>query len=102
MRLEHKSSAELKREILEIAGRHLDLKKYRLFFFGSRVTNKGSDRSDIDIGIEGPQPVPASVVVRLKEEIEKLPILYKIDIVDFAAASEKFKEVAKQYLEEIK
>ena len=92
---------KLKKDVLEIAGRHLDLKNYRLFFFGSRVSGRGSDRSDIDIGIEGPQPVPLDILGQIKEEIDHLSILYKIDVVDFAAASEKFKGVAKQNLEAI-
>jgi len=49
MRLEHYPIEKLKKEILEIIGKHLDLNKYKIFFFGSRVTGKGNDRSDIDI-----------------------------------------------------
>ncbi|MBI4801791.1 MAG: nucleotidyltransferase domain-containing protein [Elusimicrobia bacterium] len=53
---------KLKGDILSIVGRHLDLTQYRLFFFGSRVTNKGDDHSDIDVGVDGSVPVPAEIL----------------------------------------
>ncbi len=51
MRLEYYSEEKLKQQIKEIFGKYLDLTKYKVFFFGSRVTNKNSLFSDIDIGI---------------------------------------------------
>lgn len=101
MRLEHYPEEKLKREILAILGRHLDLSKYRVFFFGSRVERKGNERSDIDVGIEGPVPVPAMEWGEIQEEIENFPTLYKIDIVDFHRAEPIFREVALQHTEDI-
>jgi len=99
MRLEHYSVEKLKKEILEILGRHIDLKTYKVFFFGSRVSSSGSDRSDIDIGIDGPKEVPSLAMAKICEEIENLPTLYKIDIVDFKNVSNKFKSVALKNIE---
>lgn len=42
MRLEHYPTDKLKKEILSIVGKYLDLGKYRVFFFGSKVTNKSN------------------------------------------------------------
>lgn len=99
MRLEYYSSEKLKKEILGIISRHLDLKEYKVFFFGSRVTGKGSERSDIDLGIKGPQPVKASLLWAIEEEIESLPTLYKIEVIDFKGVSPKFAKVAEQNIE---
>lgn len=99
MRLEHYPIEKLKKETREIVGKHLDLAKYRVFFFGSRVTEKGTDRSDIDVGIDGPEPVPFEALMDIQEELEKLPVLYKIDVVDFRSVVSKFKEVALQHTE---
>lgn len=99
MRLEFYSEKKLKKEILDIVGRHLDLSDYKVFFFGSRVEGKGDERSDVDIGIEGKKPVPAGALLDIQEEVENLPTLYKIEIVDFAKVDEKFKEVALQHKE---
>ncbi len=99
MRLEHESEKLLKEKILQIVGKYLDLSKYRVFFFGSRVTGKAREASDIDVGIEGKEPVSLRVLNGIREEIEELPVLYKIDVVDFAETNEKFKRVAKEHLE---
>ncbi|MDO9399418.1 MAG: nucleotidyltransferase domain-containing protein [bacterium] len=99
MFLKHYSTEKLKKEILEIIGKHLDLKKYRVFLFGSRVTGKGDERSDIDIGIEGQEPISLKIMSEIKEEIEELPILYKIDVVDFKTVSSDFKTVAQHNIE---
>jgi len=102
MRIEHYPLEKLKKEILGIIGKYLDLKKYKIFFFGSRVEGKGNERSDIDVGIEGFDPVPDKAWIEIKEEIENLPILYKIEIVDFHRVAPIFKTVAFQYIEPIK
>lgn len=101
MRLEHESQEKIKKELLRIIGEHLDLKKYKVFVFGSRVTGKGDEQSDIDAGIEGEQKISDGAIEKIKEELEELPILYKIDIVDFTRASKTFKKVVgerKEYL----
>ena len=101
MKLEHYPVEKLKKEIKEIIGKHIDLNQYQIFFFGSRVTGRGSERSDIDIGIEGVREVPAIAFMDIKEELEQLPILYKIDVVDFKNLSGEFYKVAKEKLEPI-
>lgn len=94
MRLEHDSEEKIKKSVLNIVSKHLDLKKHKVFFFGSRVTGGGSERSDIDVGIEGPEPIPSPVWLEIQEEIENLPTLYKIEVVDFKRVSPEFREVA--------
>lgn len=100
MRLEHYPVEKLKSEILEILGRHLNTSQYRVFFFGSRVEGTGTERSDIDVGIEGP-PIPAAAWLEIQEAIENLPILYKVDVVDFREVAPIFREVALQHVEPV-
>lgn len=102
MKLAHYAVKKLKKEIKEIIGKRLDLKKYKVFFFGSRVKGDNSPRVDIDIGIEGPKPVPLEIMSEIREEIDNLPTLYHIDIVDFRNVADDFYEVAKQNIEMIK
>ena len=101
MKIEFYSERKLKKEIINIIRKYLDLKKYKVFFFGSRVTRKGSEHSDIDVGIEGPKPIPSEAFLDIQEEIENLPILYKIEIVDFNRVDERFLKVALQHIEPI-
>lgn len=102
MKIEHVQIEKLKQQILAIVGKHLDLRKYRVFFFGSRVLGKGSDRSDIDVGIEGSDPIPSVTFSEIVEEIEGLPTLYSIEVVDFSRVSKKFKQVAMEKVEYLK
>lgn len=99
MKLQFYPEEKLKKEILAIIGKYLDLKQYKVFFFGSRVSGKGDERSDIDIGIKGKEAVPPLSLSDIQEDLENLPTLYKLDIVDFAQVDERFKKVALQCVE---
>jgi predicted nucleotidyltransferase len=99
MRLENYSPEKLKKEILIIAGEYLDLKKYKIFFFGSRVTGGGSEKSDIDLGIEGPKEIKAGIKLDIIEKLDNLPILYKLDLVDFKKVSADFRKLAMKKVE---
>jgi len=101
MRLEQYSVSLLKKDLLRIIGAHLDLKDYKIFFFGSRVHGGGDDLSDIDVGIEGTRRVPAEAMVSIREDIDNLPTLYKVDVVDFRRVPPAFYTVAKEHIEEI-
>ena len=68
---------------------------YRVFLFGSRAEGTAHERSDIDIGIDGPAPVPAAVMAQIREELEEAPTLYTVEVVDFARVTDNFKAVAR-------
>ena len=100
MKLEYYSVEKLKEDILKILSKYLDLSQYKVFFFGSRVKGNADERADIDIGIEGPE-ISSHIKLEIEEELENLPILYKIDFVDFNNVDDDFKKVAKEYIEYI-
>lgn len=99
MKIEFYRIEKLKKEILEIIGKYLDLKSYHVFFFGSRVRGDNFPRADIDIGIKGKKKIPADVKLEIEEEIDALPTLYKFDVVDFGGVSESFKKEALKHIE---
>ncbi len=99
MRLEHYPIDALRDGIVAILSRYLDLRNYRIFFFGSRVAGNGSERSDIDVGIEGDTSIPFHVMRRIRDDIETLSTLYTIEIVDFQRVSQDFRDVALQHVE---
>jgi predicted nucleotidyltransferase len=102
MKLENFSPETLSQQILQIVGKYLPLEKYQLFYFGSRVSGLGSDRSDIDVGIEGPEPVPNQILWQIRHELEELTTLYTIEFVDFNAVSNDFKQVAMAHIEDLR
>ncbi|MFH1244095.1 MAG: nucleotidyltransferase domain-containing protein [bacterium] len=95
MQTQHYPYSKLKSELRDLMGKHLDLHHYRTFIFGSRTTDQGSDRSDIDIGIEGQAPLSVTKLANIREDLENFPTLYSFDVVDFATVSDQFKKTAK-------
>lgn len=100
MKLKHYPAGKLKKEILTILGKHLDLSRRKVFFFGSRVSGGADDRSDIDVGILGP-PISAGAWLDIQEEFENLPTLYKVEIVDLRRTDDVFRDVALEHTETI-
>jgi len=72
---------------------------YRAFIFGSQANREELIRSDIDLGILADSEIPAVNMVRINWAIEDLPMLYKVDLVDFANVGENFKSVAMKNIE---
>jgi len=101
MRLEHRRVEDLERSLVQIFRSYPELAGSRFFFFGSRVTGRGDERSDVDVGILGSKPVPARVWLDLQDAVDDLPFLYKVDLVDFQRVSPAFREVALQATEAI-
>ena len=91
----------LRRAIRETIARFVDLKLYEVFIFGSEARADRSDRSDIDIGILGPQPIPGFVMEQIRAELERLRTLRAFDVVDFTKVDESFKSVALQNVERL-
>lgn len=101
MRLENYSVEQLKKEIRVVLKKYLELPQYKVFFFGSRAKGDNFPRADIDVGIEGTKPLPASIKLAIEEDLERLPLLYKFDFVDFKKVSPEFKKEALRYVESI-
>ena len=81
---------ETQRHIVEIVRRHMPLAHYRVFLFGSRVTGAATPRSDYDIGLEAAEPVPGGALAKMALDLEDLPILQKVEVIDFARVSKEF------------
>jgi hypothetical protein len=61
-----------------------------------RVRPAAPPSAPIDIGIEGPAPVPGAVLAAIHEELDEAPTLYTIEVVDFTRVPEKFRRTAQQ------
>jgi len=99
MKIEFYPEKKLKKEILEICRKYLNLKKYKIFLFGSRVKRTNFPRADIDIGIEGREPLSPEIKFKIEEELERIPIFYKFELVDFFQVSKIFQKKAKKFIE---
>lgn len=99
MKLEYYPAEKFKREVLEITQKYLNIAKYKIFIFGSRVNGDNFLHSDIDVGILGDVVVPPDALFNIKEELDKLPMLYKIDLVDLKTVPLKFRKEALKKIE---
>ena len=88
-------------EIIKSVQKHLKEKHYKIFVFGSRVNGEATEKSDIDVGVDAGAKVSASVMLDIKEDMDNLPVMQKIDVVDFACLDEDFKKVALKNIEVI-
>jgi len=68
--------------------------EYQLFLFGSRATVTNDIKADIDIGIIPNKKLSARQLQNIKENIEELSTLLKIDFIDFSSVSDEFKSIA--------
>jgi predicted nucleotidyltransferase len=72
-----------------------------VFVFGSRATGRSVARSDIDLGIDLGHPIAPKVLSAIREAFDELPILQRVDVVDFSSVDETFKAVAFQKIKSV-
>ena len=61
--------------------------------FGSRATWAAKDYSDLDLAILGKGPLDWTTLGRLKEAFEESDLPMRVDVLDWHAISEGFREV---------
>lgn len=89
------TDSELMTHVKEIIGKYLPGQRV-IYFFGSRTTGRYTDRSDYDFGIDTGNKISLELMCRMKEELERLPTLHRIDLVDFQRVSSTFNDYAKR------
>ena len=82
------------RQVFYIVRRVTGSPAYRVFLFGSWAAGRARERSDIDIGIEGPAPLIPAAMLEIRDACEALPTLYTVEVVDFTQVSSLFREEA--------
>ena len=60
--------------------------------FGSRATWNAKDYSDLDLAVVGERPLPRGILARLKEAFEESPLPMRVDVVDWHAIADGFRE----------
>lgn len=80
--------------IRSIMYEYIDLKKYEVFLFWSRVKGKYRPSSDWDIWVYWNDLLPRSVRRNIMLALEEIP--YTVDFVDFSQQSTPFFNTARQ------
>jgi predicted nucleotidyltransferase len=90
---------ELKEELVNAVRKHVRAPHCRIFLFGSRANGGGTERSDYDVGLETGGPIPLDDLAGVKSAMEDLPVMAKVDVVDFGRVTETFRKVAMSRIE---
>ncbi len=88
--LEPQDSEELKRMLKTFLPNHT------IWAFGSRVTGNAKPYSDLDLVIVTTQPLPLSAMAELKTAFAESDLTIRVDLVDWATASDAFKNVIQE------
>lgn len=70
--------------------------EYDVWAFGSRARGAAKRYSDLDLAIITPQPMSLSQSAALAEEFAESDLPFKVDIVDWASASDTFRQIIEQ------
>lgn len=69
------------------------LANYPVWAFGSRVTGKPKPYSDLDLVIISDQPLSLALLAEVAEAFSDSDLPWKVDLVDWATTSERFRQV---------
>ena len=64
--------------------------------FGSRATGHAKPYSDLDLAISGDKPLGIDLTAQLTEAFAESDLPYKVDIVDWVTASERFRKAVER------
>ncbi len=88
-------------EVVRIVRKHVPDGSHHILLFGSWATLQSLPTSDIDVGILGPGPLDDLVMARIREQIDRLPTLRKIEVVDLWSVEDRFREKAERNAERL-
>lgn len=80
--IKEKEIRPLLREVVRMIRKCVPDGPYQILLCGSWATLQPLPTSDIDVGILGPGLLDDLVMARIREQIDRLPTLRKIEVVD--------------------
>jgi len=78
--------------VVQVIRRYLPNESYKILLFGSWATLEAAPTSDIDIAILGLTPVDPAIMSKIHEEVDELPTLRKIQVIDGVHVQERFRD----------
>lgn len=85
------TDVEFKKQVADIIHKEIG-KTSRVILFGSRAEGNNRENSDYDICIDNDVTIPGHKMQEIREKIEALPVLWKIDLSDYANLNRNFRE----------
>ncbi|MCY4524886.1 MAG: restriction endonuclease subunit S [Halobacteriovoraceae bacterium] len=66
---------------------------HKVWAYGGRARWETEDSSDLDLALEGKGKIKPEILEKIQEAFEDSDLPYKVDVVDLAVVSDKFKQV---------
>jgi amidophosphoribosyltransferase len=63
-----------------------------VWVFGSRANGNARRRSDLDLAVDGDEPLPLRLRSELAEDFDKSDLPYRVDVVDLASITPEFRK----------
>ena len=95
-----KTISELLESIIQIINKYIK-EEHEIYIFGSWAKGKSLDTSDLDIAVESTVKIKDEVFIKIKEDINNLPTLRTIDIIDLKRVSKNFRENILKYAKKL-
>jgi predicted nucleotidyltransferase len=89
--------------MLDLTDRELDevrrilaqyLPSRTVFAFGSRAAGTSRRTSDLDLAVEGAEPLSLDERVLIREAFEESWLSFRVDVIEWSRCSEEFKRLA--------
>lgn len=72
---------------------HRHVPQHEVWAFGSRVNGTTKPYSDLDLAVISETPLPLDILAGLAEDFAESDLPWRVDVVDWAAASESFRRI---------
>ncbi len=69
---------------------------YTVWAFGSRVTGTAKPYSDLDLVVQTDEPLTLESMATIKDAFDESDLTIRVDVVDWAATSDHFREIIQQ------
>jgi type I restriction enzyme S subunit len=79
--------------VRDILARHVPDRE--VWAFGSRVTGKARDYSDLDLVVVGETPLSLAVSAALSDDFSESSLPFKVDVVDWATTTPAFRAIVR-------
>jgi hypothetical protein len=79
-------------EVVRVVCNHVHEEHLRMYLFGSWAQGKALSVSDLDIALDTGTPIKPAIIQIIADELEELPTLRKVDMVDLQAMDQEFRK----------
>jgi predicted nucleotidyltransferase len=75
--------------------------EYKILLFGSQAKGNALATSDVDIAISGNEKIAPRVIAKIRDEVDTLRTLRKVDVLDLTVVDEEYRRNILSYAKEI-